>query len=68
MKFKIDDKIEIIGTHYLQGMLGTVIRSCGASNNCKIIRFVDGRIRHVFISNLILKPKKNQQLLFEFMD
>ena len=67
MNFKAGDRIEIIGTHYRKGALGTVVQVCEASHNCRIIRFVDGSTRHVFTFNLTPQPVKNQQLLFSFM-
>ena len=68
MQFKIGDRIGIIGAHPRRGELGIVVRGCGTSRNCRIIKFADGCTQHVIICNLTLKTVKHEQLVFSFME
>ena len=68
MKFNIGDKVKYKGRYaYSWGVNGTVVEQCSIVTDCKIIRFTDGSMRHVYIKDLIIN-NKNQQLLFAFMD
>ena len=70
MEFKVGDKIEIIKDPrvYLNGMLGVVVKRCNMASYCRKVKCSDGHVRHVHTKNLISKPTKNQQLLFNFME
>jgi hypothetical protein len=65
MQFKVGEKVKVIGNHYRQGFQGTVIRYCGSTKNCRIVKLEDSTIHHIYTQFLILV--KNEQLLFDFM-